>query len=210
LSVPSSENALNVVDLQKALQQFSYPVVIKGRFYEAYIANGYEQALMYFNKVADKWGLPVIVQEFLTGTEVNVIALGDGEGNTISCVPMRKLYITDKGKAWAGVTIDDENLIELTHHFFQQTQWRGPLELEIMKTSDNKYYILEINPRIPAWVYLSVGAGQNLPEKLVLLALGEKVEPATSYQVGTMFIRYSWDLITTMEKFRQLTINGEL
>jgi len=34
---------------------------------------------------------------------------------------MRKLYITNKDKAWAGVTIDDENLMELTHHFFQQT-----------------------------------------------------------------------------------------
>ncbi len=35
----------------------------------------------------------------------------------------------------------------------------------------------EINPRIPAWVYLAVGAGQNIPEALVNLALGKKVEP---------------------------------
>ena len=30
---------------------------------------------------------------------------------------MRKQYITEKGKAWAGITIDDEKMLELTTYY---------------------------------------------------------------------------------------------
>ena len=69
---------------------------------------------------------------------------------------------------------------------------------------------MAINPRIPAWVYLAVGAGQNLPEALVKLAMGMEVKPFTSYEVGKMFIRYSYDLITNVKEFEKLSIQGEL
>ena len=41
--------------------------------------------------------LPILIQEFVHGSEVNVCGAGDGKGNLIGAVPMRKLYITDKG-----------------------------------------------------------------------------------------------------------------
>ena len=96
---------------------------------------------------------------------MNVVALGDGKGNTIGAVPMRKQYITDKGKAWGGITIDDPKLIEITHKIMRETKWRGGMELELIRTNSNEYYIIEINPRIPAWVYLAVGAGQSITAK---------------------------------------------
>jgi len=76
--------------------------------------------------------------------------------------------------------------------------------------SKNELFIIEINPRIPAWVYLAVGAGQNLPEALVKLALGEEVKPYTKYEVGKMFVRYSYDLITDLKEFEKLSTLGEL
>ncbi len=123
---------------------------------------------------------------------------------------MRKQYITDKGKAWGGVTIADDSMLELTHKIISQTKWRGGMELELIRTTDSKLYILEINPRIPAWVYLAVGAGQNLPEALVKLALGMEVRPFTSYDIGKMFIRYSWDMIVDIDMFSKLVTSGEL
>ncbi|KUK93250.1 MAG: Biotin carboxylase like protein [Marinimicrobia bacterium 46_43] len=190
--------------------EYDYPMVIKGKFYDASIANSFEQAQIYFNKIVAKWGLPIVVQEFIRGTEVNVVALGDGLGNTIGAVPMKKQYITDKGKAWGGITLDDPRMLELTHHIIGQTQWRGGMELELIRTDKNELYLIEINPRLPAWVYLAVGAGQNLPEALVKLALGYPVEPFTSYTVGILFIRYSYDMICFLEDFQSLTTRGEL
>lgn len=79
-----------------------------------------------------------------------------------------------------------------------------------MKDKEGKLYLLEINPRLPAWIYLAVGVGQNIPEALVNLALGNEVSPFNHYEVGKMFIRYAWDMIVDRQEFEQISMNGEL
>ena len=79
-----------------------------------------------------------------------------------------------------------------------------------MKNKDNEFYILEINPRMPAWIYLAVGVGQNIPEALVNLALGREVKAFEKYEVGKMFIRYAYDMIVDLEEFQQISTSGEL
>lgn len=208
--VPQDKVLNEFKELKKIEDDFDYPLVIKGKFYDAIIANSMDQAEKAFFKLQAKWGLPIIVQEFIKGTEINIAALGDGKGNAISVIPMRKLYITDKGKAWAGITLDDEKLIELARKFITVTKWRGGCELEVMLTNDGKPYIMEVNPRFPAWIYLTAAAGQNQPASLVKMALGEYVEPFTEYEIGKIFIRYAWDLITDISEFQKISGNGEL
>ncbi|MFO7669196.1 MAG: ATP-grasp domain-containing protein [Bacteroidales bacterium] len=210
LLIPYSKPINRIDEIEKLKDDFDYPLMVKGKFYDAYLAYNEEQVRMNYNKISAKWGLPVIIQEFIKGTEVNVVALGDGYGNTIGAVPMRKQFITDKGKAWSGITLDDPKLLELTYRIIKAMKWRGGMELELVKTNKNERYIIEINPRIPAWVYLAVGAGQNLPEALVKLAMGIEVEPFKSYEVGKMFVRYSYDLITNLKEFEKLSTLGEL
>lgn len=210
LLVPSDKIIFHAGELAKAAEKFGFPLVVKGKFYDAVICNTIEQAEKAFFKLQAKWGLPIIIQEFITGTEVNIAALGDGCGNAISIIPMRKLYITDKGKAWAGITIDDQILIDLAMKFIKVTKWRGGCELEIMMTSDGKPYIMEVNPRFPAWIYLTAAAGQNQPAALVKLALGQKITPFKKYDIGKIFIRYSWDLITDISEFHKIAGSGEL
>jgi carbamoyl-phosphate synthase large subunit len=210
LPTPADAMIYQVRDMAKAEERFGFPLVVKGKFYDALICNSIDQAENAFYKIQAKWGLPIIVQEFITGTELNVAALGDGHGNAISIIPMRKLFITDKGKAWAGITIDDNVLTDMTVRFIKATKWRGGCELEIMMTSDGKPYIMEVNPRFPAWIYLAAAAGQNQPAALVRLALGQKVESFKSYEVGKVFIRYSWDLIIDISEFQKISGTGEL
>jgi carbamoyl-phosphate synthase large subunit len=209
INVPESIEITNVSQVEKAAEKLKFPLMVKGKYYDAYVAAAPEQVNYYFSKIAEKWGLPIILQKFVKGTEVNVIALGDGKGNTIAAVPMRKQYITDKGKAWGGITLDDERMVNLAKHIIKQTKWRGGMELELVRDANNEFYLIEINPRIPAWVYLAVGAGQNIPEALVKLALGMPVEPYTKYDVGKMFIRYSFDMIVDLKEFEALTTKGE-
>ena len=210
LLVPKDKAIYSVNDLYALGEEMGYPLVVKGKYYEAEVAYTLEQAQKAFYKISAKWGLPIIVQQFINGTEVNIAALGDGDGNTTSIIPMRKLFITDKGKAWAGITLEDDNLIALAKKFVTVTRWRGGLEIEIMKTPTGELYIMEINPRFPAWIYLSAGAGQNQPAALVKMALGEKVEPFTTYHVGKLFIRYSWDHIVDISDFQQFSAFGNL
>lgn len=208
--VPADKTVNQISEIKSAAEKFGFPLVVKGKFYDAVICNTIEQAEKAFYKLNAKWGLPVIIQEFISGTEVNIAALGDGKGNAVSIIPMRKLYITDKGKAWAGITIDDQLLIDLAVKFIKATNWRGGCELEVMLTSDRKPYIMEVNPRFPAWIYLSAAAGQNQPASLVKLALGQKVNPFKTFEAGKVFIRYSWDLITDITEFHKISGSGEL
>jgi len=210
IKVPKSIAITHPKDIDTLHNEFSFPVLVKGKFYDAYIAYNPDQVTNHYNKISAKWGLPVIIQEFVKGTEVNVIALGDGLGNTIAAVPMRKHFITDKGKAWSGVTLNDQEMLRITRDLISKNKWRGGMELEMIKTNSAEYYMIEINPRIPAWVYLAVGAGQNIPEALVKLALGKTVPPFEKYEVGKMFIRYSWDLLGDIKDFEQLAVYGEI
>ncbi len=210
IKVPHSKDIYSASEIPALVNEFSYPVVVKGKYYDAEIAQTPEQVQTYFNKISNKWGLPIIIQQFIKGTEYNATGLGDGKGNTISAVPMRKQYITDKGKAWGGISIDEEEILKLTYDFISATKWRGGFELELMKDFSNQFYLLEINPRMPAWIYLSVGVGQNIPEALVNLALGKDVIPYKDFKVGKMFVRYSYDLIVDVEEFHQISTKGEL
>ena len=208
LLVPKDKAIYAVSELNALADDFGYPLVVKGKYYEAVVAYTLEQAQKAFYKISAKWGFPIIVQQFINGTEVNIAALGDGEGNATSIIPMRKMYITDKGKAWAGITLEDDALIDLAKQFVAATKWRGGFEIEIMKTANDELYIMEINPRFPAWIYLSAGAGQNQPAALVKMALGEKIKPFTTYDVGKLFIRYSWDMIVDVSSFQQFSAFG--
>lgn len=209
--VPTSEPVTTISGLHEALKKFELPVMVKGKFYEAYRAYSEEQAVAYFHKLSAKWGTPVILQQYIAGQEYNVTALGDGKGGLIGAVPMRKTFITESGKGWAGITIADQGLLDMARHIVTQTRWAGGMELELMKEEKSgKVYLLEINPRFPAWVYLATGAGQNHPEALVRLVMGDDPEPMTQYKTGTMFIRYAYDMICNLEDYASISTTGEL
>jgi len=211
IKVPKNFLVSSLHDLYSLSSKIKYPAVVKGIFYEAYIVNNFEEAEHSFNKLSAKWGYPIIIQEYLKGDEFNVVGLGDGTGRTVGAVPMRKLYITDKGKGWAGITIDDKTIIDLSKKIIEKTKWKSGLELEYIKSSETgEYFLLEINPRFPAWVYLAPSAGQNMPYALVKLAYGESVETFSSFKVGTIFVRSSWDLISDIKTFEQIAAIGEI
>jgi carbamoyl-phosphate synthase large subunit len=205
---------VNSVDaLLRMEQRLRFPFFVKGPFYGAKLVTTTDEALAAFHAVVAEWGLPVIAQACVQGEnneERNVVALGDGEGGLLGAVAMKKLAVTDKGKGWAGVTIRDPALHELTERFMRATRWRGACEIEVIRADNGTYNLIEINPRFPAWTYLATSAGMNLPLQSVEIAAGRAATPSLDYTVGTMFVRISIDQITTMSELGQMVMNGEL
>jgi carbamoyl-phosphate synthase large subunit len=189
---------------------FDYPLVVKGLFYDAKIAHTQNEAIAAFRRIAGEWGLPVLVQKFAAGEEINLTGIGDGAGRLIGAVMMKKRALTDKGKAWAGISIHDEALLGAARRLVAATRWRGPLEVEVMRGADGRFSLIEINPRFPAWIYLSVGVGQNLPETLVRLAIGEKVAEPPPAPAGILFIRYAQEIIVPLSDFEAMVTTGGL
>lgn len=209
-TIPPYRVIFQLNELKQISENLGFPLVVKGKYYDAFICNSIFEAEKAFFKLQAKWGVPVIIQKFIPGTELNVAVLGDGKGNALSIVAMRKLYITDKGKAWAGITIENSQLTETAVRFVRATKWKGGCELEIMMSADNKPYLLEVNPRFPAWIYLTAAAGQNQPAALAKLAMGNELPEMKEYQSGKLFIRYSWDMIVDINEFQKISGTGEL
>ncbi len=187
---------------------WDYPLVVKGLFYGAEVVHNPEQGRTAFQHIANQWGLPVLVQQHLQGEEINLSAIGNGDGSLIAPVMMKKRAVTDKGKAWAGITIDDPKLLQLAKRIAERMQWLGPLEIEVLKDAEGRYHLIEINPRFPAWIYLSVGAGRNLPAALVTLALHGSIPPFEEIRTGVLFLRYAQEVLVELDSFESMITLG--
>jgi carbamoyl-phosphate synthase large subunit len=188
---------------------WGYPLVVKGLFYDAEICANAEQATAAFRSIAAEWGLPVIVQRYISGEEYNVAALGDGKGAMLGAVTMKKRAVTSKGKAWAGVCTFDQRLHDAAAALVKALRWRGPLEIEVMRDANGGYHLIEINPRFPAWTYLTHGAGCNLPAVLVDLIFGRRPPAIPEARVGTMFVRYAEESIVPLVEYESIVITGQ-
>ncbi len=209
VNVPQTKNITQAGFFYRCHEEgWRYPLVVKGMFYDAGIAWNADQAAGIFRRIAAEWGLPVLVQRFVEGEEVNLTAIGDGQGKLIAPVMMRKRAITDKGKAWAGVTVEDHHLLEASEKLAKQLNWYGPLEVEMMCDHEGRYHLIEINPRFPAWVYLTHAVGRNLPAILLAIAQGEPLPDIPESRPGTTFIRYAQEAIVDLAAFESMTLAG--
>jgi carbamoyl-phosphate synthase large subunit len=187
-----------------------YPLVVKGVFYDAYVVHDPAEAAWRFGQIARAWGYPVLVQAHVAGEEVNLAALGDGKGALVGPVMMRKQALTEKGKAWAGVAIDDRDLLAAGERLMQALRWSGPLELEMLRDAAGTLHLIEINPRFPAWIYLSHAVGRNLPAALLALQQGVRVDdlPLAPPRPGVTFIRHAREIIVPLEEIVSVSMNG--
>jgi carbamoyl-phosphate synthase large subunit len=209
--VPRTRLATQPRELFQAAEELGLPIVVKGLFYGAMVCHSLDEAVASLHKTAAQWGLPVVVQQYVPGEEYDVSALGDGHGGMVGAVPMKKLFLTDKGKGWAGVTVGEPALLDVTERVLRGLRWRGPCEVEVVHSKkDGRFYLLEINPRFPAWIYLSAGAGQNLPAACARLALGEEIDHLPPCRVGTMFVRISLDQIASFRDFEDIMAHGRI
>ncbi len=212
IHVPDSCAVTAADELAARCADIGFPLLVKGPFYGAELVHTVAAAAAAFHRFAATWGVPVILQRFVAGGEYNVAAVGDGTGRTVGAVAMHKLVLTDKGKGWSGVTISKGELVTVTEAIIDATRWRGPLEVEVLReTKTGRLYVIEVNPRFPAWIYLSAAAGQNLPYYVTRMALGLDIaHPVPAYRVGTMFVRISLDQIADMSTYEQLASHGAL
>ena len=210
LLVPSSLMMNSVAAIAQAEEQFGYPMMIKGPFYEAFKVNSRAAAEKEFYDLAAKWGYPIIAQEFIVGEEYDLVGLGDGLGNDLGMMAIKKMLVTKLGKVWTNVAIRNEAIFEAAHKLVTGLKWAGGYELELLqKEGTDEFYLIEINPRFPAWLYMASGCGVNLPKRQVELLLGKPYETHSEYEAGKMLIRYTGEMIRNIQDFEQLSTYGE-
>ena len=84
-----------------------FPLVVKGLFYDARIVYSIEQAKQAFRAIAAEWGFPVLVQAFVKGQEYNLTALGDGPGRMLAGVMVKNTALSPTITTMSGHTVSN-------------------------------------------------------------------------------------------------------
>jgi len=207
---PRSESVADVERLVYAAAQIGYPLMIKGQYYEAYKVYSQLQLVDRFYDIVSRWGAPVVLQRFIEGPEFDVVACGDGQGGVAGMCTIRKTILSDKGKGFGGVTIQDDHLNSLALALIEQLEWYGPIELEFIQDAiTGEFYLLEINPRFPAWIDFPSACGLNLPGVVVDGLWNGELPRLPRCSTGKFFLRHSIDLLCDLEDMGTLAAVGE-
>ncbi len=208
---PKTMTAVEVNGLRQAAKEIGYPLFVKGPFYGAHKVHNEATLISRFHQIISEWGGPVVLQESIDGSEFDVISVGDGQGNVGGFCAIRKTIVTDKGKGFGGITVRDERLDGIAMNLIQELNWRGPLELEFVKDEENdEFYLIEINPRFPAWVGFPSTIGHNLPSVVIETLTTGAMPQLPECPTGKFFVRHSVDVTGDVEQLGQLSTFGEL
>jgi len=87
---------------------------------------------------------------------------------------MVKTQRTEQGKTWAGrVTELTPATRSLLSVHLAKLEWTGGGEIEMVRRQqDGQLYLIDVNPRFPAWIHGATVVGCNLPAHLVASATG--------------------------------------
>jgi carbamoyl-phosphate synthase large subunit len=120
----------------------------------------------------DQW----IVQEFLPGQEYSVDVIAGPDG-VIAAVPRTRTRV-DSGVSVAGRTVHDDELEATAAAVATAIGLVGVANVQLRRDADGVPALLEVNPRFPGAMPLTIAAGVDMPSLVVDLALGRAV-PAT-------------------------------
>lgn len=94
------------------------------------------------------------------------------------------------------VTVDSPQASELARRTLEATGLRGAVTVQIIHDlDDDRYMIMEINPRLGGGAVASVYAGFNLPEAILQDAAGEPDISAGKAEPGVLTTRFLDDVV---------------
>ncbi len=156
-------------DITEMAGEFKGPVIIKPR------RGSGSDGVAKFSSIKN---IPVpqrtkewIVQEYLPGEEYSVDVLATPDGRVVAAVPRERMKV-DSGIAVASRTVIDEELEEFATLAAAVTGVRFTANVQFKRRADGTPVLLEINPRFPGTMPLTVQAGVNMPKWCVEMCLG--------------------------------------
>ena len=207
--VPRTRLIGSWAELETAIDELPRPFVLKGPVADARPVCTAEEAHVIGRRLAASWGYPLLAQEWIAGDEYGVAAVADRAHRVVGTVVVHKEIRSANGNTWGGTTVVDRTLEKLAATFAEALDWTGPFELEVIRHPRRGPFVIEANPRFPAWVYLSAGAGANLPWAAVRLARGERVNSVRT-RPGTFYVRQAWDATASVERMGALSVEGRV
>ena len=191
MRVPKSIPAWSApIQLHRFGRRHSWNLWVKGVYHSATRVNSWNELQHGIDAVGKSWGIDsVFVQEGVEGVEESYI-LSAYRGQLLGVGHMEKRTVTGTGKTWAGsVRGVASGVREKIEHFVRVTGWTGGCEIEFIRSLGGDEYLLDLNPRFPAWVHGATLCGLNLPARLVETVTGAAMEGDLATTSVTQFAR---------------------
>ena len=175
-------------ELHAFCRAHDWRVWLKGPYYDAVRTPTWDSFVAARSALTKVWSTDrLFLQAHVGGYEESVM-LAAYRGELLGCVSMRKRDITPEGKTWAGdVSAVDPDFEVRLREMVRDLNWTGGGEVEMIRDAAGQLWLLEMNPRFPAWVHGATIAGHNLPALLVEAAAGVNARKASAQ--GTEFTR---------------------
>jgi carbamoyl-phosphate synthase large subunit len=122
-----------------------------------------------------------LAQELLPGDEYSVDVLAGLDGRVIAAVPRARLRV-DSGVAVAGVTVHDEELVETASAVARAIGLTTVANVQLKRDVDGRPALLEVNPRFPGAMPLTIAAGVDMPSLTLDAVLGRPVPDHVDFQ----------------------------
>ncbi|MDQ4087187.1 MAG: ATP-grasp domain-containing protein [Pseudomonadota bacterium] len=165
-------------ELHAFCRAHNWRVWLKGPYYDASRTPSWDAFEAVRSALKKVWSTErLFLQRHVSGYEESVM-LSAYKGELLGAVSMRKRDITPEGKTWAGDIADvDEEFLGSLRAMIRELNWTGGAELEMVRDAAGQLWLLEMNPRFPAWVHGATIAGRNLPGLLIEAASGRPARP---------------------------------
>jgi predicted ATP-grasp superfamily ATP-dependent carboligase len=179
-----------------------YPIVIKpGRSVGEHAGGRVKFSVLYASNAAELRrkmlllpgaAFPVLLQQQIVGPGTGVFLLiWDGELRA----QFAHRRLCEKPPS-GGVSVYresialDQELLKRSRALLDRFNWRGVAMVEYKRdAATGQPYLMEVNGRFWGSLQLAIDAGVDFPRLLAASALGERLEPQTSYRVG---VRSRW------------------
>ncbi len=155
--------------------QWTYPVIVKprqGSGSRGIVLVGSAAELAALDRSAE-----LIVQDFLPGEEYSVDVLADAGGRVIASVPRLRARV-DSGVSVGGRTVHDPEVEAFGRAVAQATGVTFVANVQCKRDASGAPALLEVNPRMPGTLGLTIASGVDMP-RLALAALLGKPLPET-------------------------------
>ncbi len=131
----------------------------------------------------------LLVTEYLPGEEYSVDCLTNHGETKLAAPRLRKKMIA--GISVEGLFVKEENIMAYCSQIIKELQLHGNIGIQVKKSTEGKFLIVEINPRVQGTIVAGLGAGINLPVLAVKQELGlPTIDEELQIKWGTKFSRY--------------------
>jgi carbamoyl-phosphate synthase large subunit len=134
----------------------------------------------------------LIIQEHLPGDEFSVDVLADLDGHVVAAVPRTRTRV-DSGVSIAGRTVHDDGLESTAAAVANAIGLTGVANIQLRRDTEGVPALLEVNPRFPGALPLTIAAGVDIPSLVLDLATGVPIPDRIEFR-DMANVRYLEDI----------------